>query len=64
MIKFEVGLGFFTGLAAGYALGRVLEARAQGVPLDVAFSNVADPVIEAAQKAREIAQEQMQGCGC
>lgn len=43
-IKFLLGLG--VGAVAGYSVGRVLEARAHGVPLDLAFSNLGTSMMD------------------
>lgn len=39
-------LGVAVGAVGGYAVGRVIEARAHGVPLDVAFSRLGVSVME------------------
>jgi hypothetical protein len=39
-------LGVAVGAAGGYAVGRVMEARAHGVPLDLAFKHLGVSVME------------------
>jgi hypothetical protein len=43
-IKFLLGVG--VGALAGYSAGRILEARAHGVPLDVAFTNLGTSMMD------------------
>lgn len=43
-------LGVAVGAAGGYAAGRIIEARAHGVPLDVAFKNLGTSVMELRQR--------------
>lgn len=38
--------GVAVGAVGGYAVGRVMEARAHGVPLDLAFKNLGVSVME------------------
>jgi len=46
MFSIRFMLGLAAGAAGGYALSRVMEARAMGVPLDMAFgsANILVPV--------------------
>lgn len=50
-IKFLFGLAL--GAAGGYSVGRIMEARAHGVPLDVAFSNLTTSIKDLSQKLLE-----------
>lgn len=73
-VRFWVGV--VAGVAGGYAVGRILEAKAQGVPLRVAFAQLgvsvaslrqgagpaSDTVERGAKRVRKVVAEQpMQG---
>ena len=53
-------IGAAGGAMAGYCVGRLLEARANGVPLDLAFKRLLEPVAKLRTQIEQQAREQLE----
>lgn len=53
-VRFMMGVAI--GAVGGYAVGRAIEARAHGVPLNVAFSRVGVSIMELSRQLHRASQ--------